>query len=62
VAALAHEQALQEAFAAGKDVHEATARVLLGRQPGVSACCGASAACILWMSISASMTACVSVI
>ncbi|KAF6260996.1 hypothetical protein COO60DRAFT_1459402 [Scenedesmus sp. NREL 46B-D3] len=34
VAALAQEQALQEAFAAGRDVHEATARVLLDRQPG----------------------------
>jgi hypothetical protein len=38
VAALAGEQALQEAFAAGRDVHEATARVLLDKQPGVSFC------------------------
>jgi hypothetical protein len=35
VAALAHEQALQKAFAAGRDVHEATARVLLDRHPSV---------------------------
>ncbi|WIA08725.1 hypothetical protein OEZ85_008149 [Tetradesmus obliquus] len=34
VAALAQEQALQQAFAEGRDVHEATARVLLDRQPG----------------------------
>jgi DNA polymerase I-like protein with 3'-5' exonuclease and polymerase domains len=36
VAALAGEAALHEAFAAGRDVHEATARVLLDKQPGVS--------------------------
>lgn len=36
VAALAREQALLDAFAAGRDVHEATARVLLDKGPGVS--------------------------
>lgn len=39
VAALAQEQALQQAFAEGRDVHEATARVLLDRQPGVRRRC-----------------------